>query len=263
MLVPLLFLHVPCEDSSRLYVSVQRWMWVSVLRAKVKPVAGVVEVGRIRVTDQRAPREPAGELVAEGPWVSSRARIASKTRARCSRLFACLLACSPVCFACLSTFVLRSSLPVSLPPPGSILGVLSFSESPLCPSPFVIVQLPSCPLAAALSLAYRAYTRALLRPPSSFALRFLLHSAVLSPSPPFPVPPRTPFSTGSVPTLVVLAVAARTGGSPLPAIRRLAEAYLPRLPSTRYRVRGTRYPVPGIRSDHRGEHTAGRGATPP
>lgn len=34
-------------------------MWVSVLRAKVKPVAGVVEVGRIRVTDQRAPREPA------------------------------------------------------------------------------------------------------------------------------------------------------------------------------------------------------------
>ncbi|EZA61027.1 hypothetical protein X777_08239, partial [Ooceraea biroi] len=32
-------------------------MWVSVLRAKVKPVAGVAEVGRIRVTDQRAPRE--------------------------------------------------------------------------------------------------------------------------------------------------------------------------------------------------------------
>lgn len=28
------------------------------MRAKVKPVAGVVEVGRIRVTDQRAPREP-------------------------------------------------------------------------------------------------------------------------------------------------------------------------------------------------------------
>lgn len=47
--------------SQRFLVDIREraWMWVSVLRAKVKPVAGVVEVGRIRVTDQRAPREPA------------------------------------------------------------------------------------------------------------------------------------------------------------------------------------------------------------
>lgn len=54
-------------------------MWVSILRAKVKPVAGVVEVGRIRVTDQRAPREPVPgkslPSVAEGALESHRERV--------------------------------------------------------------------------------------------------------------------------------------------------------------------------------------------
>jgi len=45
--------------SQRFFVNVRErpWMWVSVLRAEVKSVARVAEVGRIRVTDQRAPRE--------------------------------------------------------------------------------------------------------------------------------------------------------------------------------------------------------------
>lgn len=45
--------------SQRFFVDVRErpWMWVSVLRAEVKSVARVAEVGRIRVTDQRAPRE--------------------------------------------------------------------------------------------------------------------------------------------------------------------------------------------------------------
>lgn len=88
-------------------------MWVSVLRAKVKPVAGVVEVGRIRVTDQRAPREPVPgkslRRLQRGPWVSSRARIASKTRARCTRLSACLFVFPPSFVPFLPSFVLLLS----------------------------------------------------------------------------------------------------------------------------------------------------------
>lgn len=102
-------------------------MWVSVLRAKVKPVAGVVEVGRIRVTDQRAPREPmlgkSLRRLRRGPRVSSRARIASKTRA-CTRLSACLF------------IFLRSSLSVLL---SCRTILLSFPRAFLRPSLFMIV----------------------------------------------------------------------------------------------------------------------------
>lgn len=139
-------------------------MWVSVLRAKVKPVAGVVEVGRIRVTDQRAPREPVPgkslRRLQRGPWVSSRARIASKTRARCTRLSACLFVFLPSFVLFLPSFVLFLSpfapLRVSFAPSDHLEFLLSFpraflsfslhdrpafSFTPYYPSPIVRAQL--------------------------------------------------------------------------------------------------------------------------
>lgn len=148
-------------------------MWVSVLRAKVKPVAGVVEVGRIRVTDQRAPREPVPgkSRLRRGPWVSSRARIASKTRARCTRLSACL-------FSFLRSFssFLRSFLSVSLSRSLDHLESSFSSLEHLYPSPFVIVlPFPSLRTILCLSCLHSFSSSSVAHP-----LRFLPHSALSS-----------------------------------------------------------------------------------
>lgn len=124
-------------------------MWVSVLRAKVKPVAGVVEVGRIRVTDQRAPREPVPgkslrRLLRRGPSVSSRARIASKTRVRCTRLSACLFVFLPSFVLFLLSFVIFLSpfAPLFLAPDHLDSSFPSLEH--FCPSSFAIIPpLPS------------------------------------------------------------------------------------------------------------------------
>lgn len=98
------------------YIRERSWMWVSVLRAKVKPVAGVVEVGRIRVTDQRAPREPApGKPPQRGGCGGALGLIESAYREQNARsVYPTILP------ACLSSFLrsfssfLRSLLSVSL-----------------------------------------------------------------------------------------------------------------------------------------------------
>lgn len=176
------------------------WMWVSVLRAKVKPVARVVEVGRIRVTDQRAPREPApgkpprcgtarrGAAAAEGPRVSSRARIASKTRARCTRLSACLFVFLPSFV--LSPFVplrlsfapdhlVSSFLPESISISFSLHEHPAFSFAPRYPSPIVRARLSilfRCPRALCF-LPHSALSSLLFSPlPSQFLLSVFLSS---------------------------------------------------------------------------------------
>lgn len=146
-------------------------MWVSVLRAKVKLVARVVEVGRIRVTDQRAPREPVPgkslRRLRRGPWVSSRARIASKTRARCTRLSACLLVFLPsfVLFLPSFVFVFLPFAPLRLSFASDHLEFSFPSLEHFCPSPFRIVLpfpsllLPSFIVRAQLSILFRCFTR--------------------------------------------------------------------------------------------------------
>lgn len=132
-------------------------MWVSVLRAKVKPVAGVVEVGRIRVTDQRAPREPVPgkslRRLRRGPSVSSRARIASKTRVRCTRLSACLFVFLPSFVLFLLSFVIFLSPFAPLFRTGPSRFLLSF------PRAFLFFSLrDASSFAPVLSFAYRACT---------------------------------------------------------------------------------------------------------
>lgn len=146
-------------------------MWVSVLRAKVKLVARVVEVGRIRVTDQRAPREPVPgkslRRLRRGPWVSSRARIASKTRARCTRLSACLLVFLPSFVLFLPSFVFffLPFAPLRLSFASDHLEFSFPSLEHFCPSPFRIVLpfpsllLPSFIVSAQLSILFRCFTR--------------------------------------------------------------------------------------------------------
>lgn len=145
-------------------------MWVSVLRAKVKPVAGVVEVGRIRVTDQRAPREPVPRKslrrLRRGPSVSSRARIASKTRVRCTRLSACLFVFLPSFVIFLSPFA-----PLFRTGPSRFLlslprAFLSFSLRDH-PASFFAPVLFLC-----LSCVHSFSSSSVIQ-----ALRFLLHSA--------------------------------------------------------------------------------------
>lgn len=134
-------------------------MWVSVLRAKVKSVAGVVEVGRIRVTDQRAPREPVPgkslRRLRRGPSVSSRARIASKTRVRCTRLSACLFVFLPSFVLFLLSFVIFLSpfAPLLLTGPSRFL--LSVPRAFLS---FSLRDHPASSFALVLSFAYRACT---------------------------------------------------------------------------------------------------------
>lgn len=134
-------------------------MWVSVLRAKVKPVAGVVEVGRIRVTDQRAPREPVPgkslRRLRRGPSVSSRARIASKTRVRCTRLSACLFVFLPSFVLFLLSFVIFLSPFAPLFRTGPSRFLLSFPRAFLS---FSLRDHPASSFASILSFAYRACT---------------------------------------------------------------------------------------------------------
>lgn len=155
-------------------------MWVSVLRAKVKPVVGVVEVGRIRVTDQRAPREPVPgkslRRLQRGPWVSSRARIASKTRARCTRLSACLFVFLPSFVLFLprsfSSF-LRSLLSVSLSHHRTISSFSFPSLEHFCPSPFMnVLPFPSLRTILRLSCVHSFPSSSVVHAP-----HFLPHSA--------------------------------------------------------------------------------------
>jgi len=128
------------------------WMWVSVLRAKVKPVAGVAEVGRIRVTDQRAPRErPAPEnppRLRRGPSVSSRARIASKTRALypAIRSPARSSVCTRTSLSSSFSFLPDHPEPrAPLPSPGRISAPLSSSRVVIIlPFPSQAILRPSC-----------------------------------------------------------------------------------------------------------------------
>lgn len=157
-------------------------MWVSVLRAKVKLVARVVEVGRIRVTDQRAPREPVPgkslRRLRRGPWVSSRARIASKTRARCTRLSACLLVFLPSFVLFLPSFVFffLPFAPLRLSFASDHLEFSFPSLEHFCPSPFrIVLPFPSL----LLSFVYRACT-AFHPLPLFHALRFLPHFGLSS-----------------------------------------------------------------------------------
>lgn len=215
-------------------------MWVSVLRAKVKPVAGVAEVGRIRVTDQRAPRErPAPENPPprrRGPSVSSRARIASKTCAYPTiRLPACLLACLRSAFVPLR-------LPRSLP--YRIISSPSFflreSSSVLLwrrdhpPFSFAILRLCVPPSSSMFSTTFRSVLSSSLSSP-----RRPTYLSVLSP--PISLSSRCPFVS-----LVVLSLAAFLPVD-YPAD---TTAYL-----LDYLVLGTGYSVPGTRytrADHRG-----------
>lgn len=199
---------------------------MSVPRAKVKSVAGVAEVGRIRVTDQRAPREPASrEPAAEGPRVSSRARIASKTLG----VPDCPLGCLPAFVRSSPSLSPRQAIPS---PFLSRQPLLSFSlrDRTVFPSP----PPPS-------SRTYRACTYRILLHRSRYASITFPLSLSLFPS-------RCPPAVLRSPRLVLLNTPA---------------AYLPDylVLGTRYLVLSTRYLVPGIRFDHHGR--THREATPP
>lgn len=151
-------------------------MWVSVLRAKVKPVAGVVEVGRIRVTDQRAPREPAPgkppRRLRRGPG-SHRERV-SRAKLALGVPTICLPVCLPS-FA-FSSF-LRSFAPFCLSFAPNYLASSFPSRERFCPYPFTIVLLPFPSLRTILRLScvHGFPSSSVVR-----ALRFLPHSALSS-----------------------------------------------------------------------------------
>lgn len=155
------------------------------MRAEVKPVAGVAEVGRIRVTDQRGPcvsRRGPGKPRRWGPG-SHRERVsrAKRARAPCIRLFASARS--------------RLHLPSSPPYHRAI-------PSPFVPRvPFVILS--SAPLSAQPSSIVRARASILLlllllsrRLPASLALTLstTFRPPVSSPSLPPPSPSRSRLS---------------------------------------------------------------------
>lgn len=164
------------------------WMWVSVLRAKVKPVARVVEVGRIRVTDQRAPREPApGKPPRCG--TARRRRLRRGPGSHRERVSRAKLALGVPDYlpACLSSFLpssfLRSFLSVS-PSRRTLHLVSSFLPESISIS-FSLHEHPAFSFAPCYPFAYRACTvfhpfplsaRAML----STTFRFVLSSLSLS-----------------------------------------------------------------------------------
>lgn len=234
-------------------------MWVSVLRAKVKPVAGVAEVGRIRVTDQRAPRErpapenPPRRRRRRGLSVSSRARIASKTCAYPTiRLPACLLACLRSAFVPLRLprslpYRIISSPSFFLRESSSVL--LSRRDHP--PFSFAILRLCVPPSSSMFSTTFRSVLSSSLSSPRRPTYLSLL-------SPPISLSSRCPFVS-----LVVLSLAAFLPVDyPADTTAYLLD-YL--VLGTGYSVPGTRYPVPGIHgpttAECRARH-AGTNATP-
>jgi len=230
--------HARCEGCSQLYERERpraaEWMWVSVLRAKVKPVAGVAEVGRIRVTDQRAPRErPAPgnpPRPRRGPSVSSRARIASKTRA----LYPAIR--SPARSACIRTF--------SFSPPSTVL--LSRRDHP----PFSLAGHPS-PIVRATALRSRPAPCFL---PHS-ALSSLLVPLLLAATSLLSISLSSPHSLlhGSFLSLVVLSLAKRSRRS-RPSADTAAYLLDYLVLGTGYSVLGTRYPVYTDRPPRSGGH---------
>jgi len=194
---------------------------VSVLRAKVKPVAGVAEVGRIRVTDQRAPRErPAPEnppRLRRGPSVSSRARIASKTRALYPAIRSPARSSVRTRTSPSSSFSFLPDHPeprAPLPSPREDLSssvLLSRRDHP----PFSLAGHPS-PIVRATAL--RSLPAPCFLPHS--ALSSLLVPLLLAATSPFYFPLSSPhsFLHGSFLSLVVLSLAARSRRS---TVRRL------------------------------------------
>lgn len=139
-------------------------MWVSVPRAKVKSVAGVVEVGRIRVTDQRAPREPAPGKPRRsgggGGCGGALGLIESAYREQNSRSVYRLSACL---FVFLPSFApLRLSFApdfISNPPPSCSLHerpAFSFAPCTNYPSPIVRARLSILFRCSALSTTFRS-----------------------------------------------------------------------------------------------------------
>ena len=103
------------------------WMWV---RAKVKPVAGVVEVGRIRVTDQRAPREPA--LEKPRPRRGGALGLIENAYREQNSHSVYLAICLPACLSSLLlSFFLYSSLSASPSHPWTIWSSSFFPKAPL------------------------------------------------------------------------------------------------------------------------------------
>jgi len=120
---------------------------------KVKPVAGVAEVGRIRVTDQRAPREPAP---GNPPRRRRRRRrrgprlIESAYREQNSRSVYPTILCLPARLpsSSLSPFVRRSLVSVSLSRRGEIVSQVLF--------PFLVAHFYPLLLTSTISFAYHA-----------------------------------------------------------------------------------------------------------
>lgn len=238
------------------------WMWVSVLRAKVKPVARVVEVGRIRVTDQRAPREPApGKPPRCGTARRRLRRGPGSHRERVSRA-KLALGVPDYLPACLSSFLpssfLRSFLSVS-PSRRTIFSCPpSFPRASLSPSPFTnILPFPSRRSLLRLSCVHGFPSFSVVR------ARYAFYHIPLCPL--FSKPLSLPFSIPSlcfpfVPPFVPLASSFFARSPPDISDRCLpASDYL--VLGTGYSVLGTRYPV--YSPDHHDRRTHRNGATPP